>query len=120
LELFQLSFQSFFSAKKPQKRIFPSIWARALVFQLHLFFTKPKTFSKLNPRNYIFIFTILFFASCQVTETITLNPDGSGKIEITKLRDEQTYMHIAGENYTKEEIFEDTLYVFNDFIKIQV
>jgi hypothetical protein len=107
----------YFAEKANQKRISTPIWARALVFQLHLFFTKPKTFSKLNPRNYILLFTILFFTSCQVTETLTINQDGSGKIEITKLRDEQTYMHIAGENYAKEEIFEDTTYVFEGYIK---
>lgn len=55
-------------------------------------------------------------ASCQVTETIHLNQDGSGKIDIESLRDEHSYMQLAGENYSKEEKFEDTTYIFKDFI----
>lgn len=54
--------------------------------------------------------------SCQITETIHLNQDGSGKIEIESLRDERSYMQLAGENYSKEEKFVDTTYVFNEFI----
>ena len=58
----------------------------------------------------------MLFASCQVTETIHIKEDGSGNIEIIKLRDEQSYMQLAGENYSKEEKFIDTTYVFKDFI----
>ena len=58
----------------------------------------------------------MLFASCQVTETIHIKEDGSGNIEIIKLRDEQSYMQLAGENYSKEEKFVDTTYVFKDFI----
>lgn len=53
---------------------------------------------------------------CQITETIYLNQDGSGKIETVSLRDENSYMQLAGENYSKEEKFEDTTYVFKGFI----
>jgi hypothetical protein len=38
----------------------------------------------------------MFLTSCQVTETIHLNQDGTGKIEI-KLREEQSYMQLMGE-----------------------
>ncbi len=55
--------------------------------------------------------------SCQVTETIRLNADGSGTIEVVGLRDENSYMQITGENYSKEEIYKDTTYVFGDYIK---
>ena len=37
--------------------------------------------------------------SCQITETIYLNQDGSGKIETESLRDENSYMQLSGENY---------------------
>lgn len=59
---------------------------------------------------------IIVATSCQITETIDLYPDGSGKIEIESLRDEQSYMQLAGENYSKEEKFEDMIYVFKDLI----
>mgnify|MGYP003642852240 FL=1 len=45
-----------------------------------------------------------------------LNQDGSGKIETESLRDENSYMQLSGENYSKEEKFEDTTYVFKDYI----
>ncbi|MEN2400781.1 hypothetical protein GKZ90_0013425 [Flavobacterium sp. MC2016-06] len=60
-------------------------------------------------------FTILI--SCQITETIHLNADGSGNIEVINLRDENSYMQLAGENYSKEEKFQDTTYVFQEYIK---
>jgi hypothetical protein len=45
-------------------------------------------------------FTFLVFAilasSCQVSETIYFNEDGSGKVEVVELRDEYSYMQIAG------------------------
>ncbi|MBE8725867.1 hypothetical protein [Flavobacterium hungaricum] len=66
---------------------------------------------------YVSIFLLLiFFASCQITETITINPDGSGAIEVEQLRDENGYMQIAGQEYSKENIFEDTTYVFKEYI----
>ncbi len=65
---------------------------------------------------YAFILLVIGTTSCQITETIHLNQDGTGKIETESLRDEHSYMQLAGENYTKEEKFEDTTYVFKDFI----
>jgi hypothetical protein len=70
----------------------------------------------LKNKIYAFLLLGLLVASCQITETIYLNQDGSGKIETESLRDEHSYMQIAGENYSKEEKFEDTTYVFKDFI----
>jgi hypothetical protein len=70
-------------------------------------------------KKYASLFSLLLLllsSSCQITETIHLNPNGSGTIVISKLRDEQSYMQLAGENYSKEEKFEDTTYVFHDFI----
>lgn len=60
-------------------------------------------------------FFIITLHSCQVSETIHLNSDGSGSILVEELRDEQSYQLIAGENYSKEEKFEDTTYVFQDY-----
>jgi len=62
-------------------------------------------------------FCIVTFYNCQVTETIYLNPDGSGSILVEKMRDEQSYQLIAGENYSKEEKFEDTTYVFQNYVQ---
>lgn len=55
--------------------------------------------------------------SCQVTETVRLNADGSGTIEVVSLRDENSYMQLAKENYSKENVYRDTTYVFGDYIK---
>ncbi|WP_166920024.1 hypothetical protein [Flavobacterium poyangense] len=59
---------------------------------------------------------LFLLLSCQITETINLNQDGSGTIETTAIRDEHSYMQLAGEQYSKEEIFRDTTYVFQDYI----
>jgi hypothetical protein len=68
--------------------------------------------------NFIKVFVMLFLVtSCQVTETITINPDGSGNIEVVQLRDENSYMQLAGENYSRENVFRDTAYVFKEYIK---
>lgn len=60
---------------------------------------------------------LLLTISCQVTETIHLNSDGSGIIEVSSLRDENSYMQLARENYSKENVYGDTTYVFADYIK---
>jgi hypothetical protein len=65
----------------------------------------------------LFLLLILLTASCQVTETLHLNPDGSGSIEVTDLRDEHSYMQLAKEEYSKEDIYRDTTYVFADYFK---
>ena len=67
-------------------------------------------------KKYTLLLLVLFLTSCQITETIYFNQDGTGKIETESLRDEHSYMQLAGENYSKEEKFEDTTYVFKDFI----
>lgn len=59
---------------------------------------------------------LILFASCQITETITINADGSGDIKVEQLREENSYMQLAGEEYSKENIFQDTAYVFQDYI----
>ncbi|HKO77075.1 MAG TPA: hypothetical protein VJU52_07660 [Flavobacterium sp.] len=68
-------------------------------------------------KRYFFLLSILLNVSCQVTETIHLNADGSGTIEVAMLRDENSYMQIAKENYSKEDVYRDTTYVFGDYIK---
>jgi hypothetical protein len=40
----------------------------------------------------------------QVTETIHLNQDGTGKLKLVDSREEQSYMQLMGEEYSKEEI----------------
>lgn len=68
-------------------------------------------------KRYLFLLLILLTASCQVTETLHLNSDGSGSIEVVDLRDEYSYMQLAKEEYSKEDIFKDTTYVFADYFK---
>ena len=68
-------------------------------------------------KKYFFLPLILLAVSCQVTETLHLNADGSGNIEVVHLRDENSYMQIAKENYSKEDVYRDTTYVFGDYIK---
>ncbi|MFV8332270.1 hypothetical protein [Flavobacterium sp. GSP14] len=79
-------------------------------------YLKPNHFANIPMKNYIVLFLFIFLTSCQVTETIHLNQDGNGKIEISRLREEQSYMQLMGEDYSKEEIFKDTTYVFQDLI----
>ena len=64
-----------------------------------------------------FIFVLLLLTtSCQVTETIHFNENGSGTITVEMLRIEQSYQQLAGEEYNKGEVFVDTTYVFDDYI----
>ncbi|KAF2515176.1 hypothetical protein [Flavobacterium foetidum] len=66
---------------------------------------------------YLLIVLLLILASsCQITETITINPDGSGSIELEQFREENSYIQLAGEEYSKENVFQDTTYVFRDYI----
>ena len=67
-------------------------------------------------KTHSFFLMLVFATSCQISETIHLKEDGSGKIVLMRLRDESSYMQVAGENYLKEEKFVDTAYVFKDFI----
>lgn len=68
-------------------------------------------------KKHFFFLLIILTTSCQITETLHVNPDGSGTIEVVQLRDEHSYMQIAKENYSKEDIFRDTTYVFGDYIR---
>jgi hypothetical protein len=68
-------------------------------------------------KTYFFLLVLVLTASCQVTETLYVNPDGSGSIEVADLRDENSYMQLAKEEYSKENIYRDTTYVFGDYIK---
>lgn len=60
---------------------------------------------------------LILFVSCQITETIIINSDGSGTIEIEQLRDENSYMQLVGEEYSKENVFQDTTYIFKGYIE---
>jgi hypothetical protein len=68
-------------------------------------------------KTYSFLLLLVLATSCQVTETIHINPDGSGTIEVTDLRDENSYMQLAKEEYSKENVYKDTTCVFGDYIK---
>ncbi len=68
-------------------------------------------------KNNLLFFLFIALTSCQVTETIEISEDGSGRIQTEELRDENTYMQIVGDNYSKEEKFVDTDYHFEDIIK---
>jgi ribosomal protein L14E/L6E/L27E len=59
---------------------------------------------------------LILFTSCQITETLNINPDGTGTIEVVQLRDENSYMQLAGAEYSREEEFQDTTYVFKEYI----
>lgn len=79
-------------------------------------YLKPNHFANIPMKKYIVLFLFLFLNSCQVTETIHLEENGSGTIELIKMRDEQSYMQLLGEEYSKEDFFKDTTYVFKDVI----
>lgn len=65
---------------------------------------------------FLYLFLITIATSCEVTETLTINPDNSGTIAYDSHRNENSYMQIAGEEYSKETVFKDTSYVFNEYI----
>jgi hypothetical protein len=65
---------------------------------------------------FYFLVCAILASSCQVSETIYLNEDGSGKVEVVELRDEYSYMQIAGANYSKEEKYVDTSYAFSEVV----
>ena len=70
--------------------------------------------SKTN-RKIVLYFLLLLTVSCQVTETLQLNPDGTGTIEVKELREENSYLQLAKDEYSKEDIYRDTTYVFKDY-----
>lgn len=63
----------------------------------------------------LLLLVILLTSSCQVAETLRINPDGTGTIEVSELRDENSYMQLAKEEYAKEDFYRDTTYVFKDY-----
>ncbi|MBO9586935.1 MAG: hypothetical protein J7574_22455 [Flavobacterium sp.] len=66
---------------------------------------------------YISFFLLLIsFGSCQITENLTINSDGGGTLEMEQLREENSYMQLAGEAYSKENVFKDITYIFKDYI----
>ncbi|STO15427.1 Uncharacterised protein [Flavobacterium hibernum] len=65
---------------------------------------------------YISVLIILFlFVSCQITETICLNSDGSGSIEVYSLRDENSFQQLGKQRFGLDK-FRDTTFVFQDYI----
>ncbi|PTS91903.1 hypothetical protein DBR27_20275 [Flavobacterium sp. HMWF030] len=48
-------------------------------------------------------------------ETIRLNPDGSGSIEVYSLRDENSFQQVGKQRFGLDK-FRDTTFVFQDYI----
>jgi hypothetical protein len=71
--------------------------------------------------NKIFLLLLLQFAiSCQVTETLHFNKDGSGTIIIDQMRDihfMEKMSAMKNQASTNTETFIDSTYVFGDYIK---
>jgi hypothetical protein len=63
-----------------------------------------------------FLLLLLLCASCELTETLHMNADNSGTIEFGSHRNENSYMQIAREEYSKETVFKDTTYIFQEYI----
>jgi hypothetical protein len=69
-------------------------------------------------KNITLLFLTLLATSCQVSETLNINHDGSGNIEVMELRDENFFQKInLLNNEVEKEKFIDSTYVFGDFIK---
>lgn len=64
----------------------------------------------------VLLLLILFTTSCQLSEMIYIEADGSGTIQTSSLRDEQSYLKLVLGAYNNEEVFQDTTFVFKDFI----
>lgn len=64
----------------------------------------------------VLLLLILFATSCQLSETIYIEADGSGTIQTNSLRDEQSYLKLVLGAYNNEEVFQDTTFVVKDFI----
>lgn len=63
----------------------------------------------------LLLLLILLNTSCQVSETLRINPDGTGTIEVNEVREENSYMQLAKDEYAKEDSYRDTTYVFSDY-----
>jgi hypothetical protein len=66
---------------------------------------------------FFYLLLIGLATSCEITETIHINPDNSGSVEFDSHRNENSYMQIAGEEYAKETVYKDTTYVFQEYIE---
>lgn len=64
----------------------------------------------------LLLLLLVFFTSCEVTETLDIKPDNTGTVTFGSHRNENSYMQIAGQEYSKETVFKDTTYVFQDYI----
>ncbi|WP_343587217.1 hypothetical protein [Flavobacterium sp.] len=65
---------------------------------------------------YLSVFLLLFsFISCQITETLTINSDRSGSIEVYSLRDENSFAQLGRQDFGDEK-FIDTTFTFRDYI----
>ncbi|MFD2941277.1 hypothetical protein [Flavobacterium notoginsengisoli] len=58
---------------------------------------------------------LILMSSCQITETITINSDGSGNIDVYILRDENSISQLGIQNFDSEK-FRDTIFSFQDYI----
>jgi hypothetical protein len=68
----------------------------------------------------LLILLLIFATSCQVTETIQFNKDGSGTITIDQMRDVHFMEKMSAmnnETLPKSEVFVDSTYVFGDYFK---
>lgn len=66
-------------------------------------------------KKYLFLLLLIIATSCQVTETLYLNEDGSGSLEIVESREEHSYMQLVKEEYSKEDVYKDTTFYFKDY-----
>lgn len=64
----------------------------------------------------VLLLLILFTTSCQLSEMIYIEADGSGTIQTSSLLDEQSYLKLVLGAYNNEEVFQDTTFVVKDFI----
>jgi hypothetical protein len=71
---------------------------------------------KLKMKHAFLLLLLILLTSCELTETVHINPDNSGTVEFDSHRNENSYMQIAGEEYSKETVFKDTTYVFQEYI----
>jgi hypothetical protein len=72
---------------------------------------------KMKPFSLLLLF--LLATSCQVSETISINNDGSGSIVFDQLQDEnfrQNLNLLRKEPVVDKEVFKDTTYTFGDYL----
>ena len=114
---FQLSIAIFLFAEANKKDFHFNLGYKSHKIGIFVTELRSQKTKSLKTKNYLSLLILLLTVSCQVTETLYINADGSGTIKTIAVRDEQSYMQLVGENYAKEEKFVDTTYVFSDYIK---